>query len=367
MASQSPSLSGVLADPVALTRALVDIESVSGDEKEITDAVELALQSAPHLSVQRVGNVVRASTNLGRPQRVILATPDTVPVHDNLPSRLDGDLLYGCGTDMKSGSALALHLAVSEAEPVFDVTYLFYDCEEIDAERNGLNKISQSHPSWLQADFVILLEPTHGRVEGCCQGTIRDRMGRGSAAPTRPGRGFGVTRSTVLPPYPAAADYESRRVTIDGVGIRGRPTAVGTEAVPAMCPRPCEIDVNHRFAPDRNPAEAEAHLRSLFAGYPVEIVDAVAGAPPGLSSAPAQDFIAAVGSVPIGKLGWTDVALFASLGVPALNFGPGDPNLAPPRHTLARGPRRSRRPPSLAHRSILVSSSTRLPRPRSLR
>src|SRR5687767_2700055 len=142
----------VLADPVALTRALVDIESVSGNEAEITDAVEAALRGAGHLTVERLGNVVRAHTDLGRAQRVILAGHlDTVPLHDNFPSRLDGPVLYGCGTaDMKSGSALALHLAISVADPVFDVTYLFYDCEEIEAERNGLNKISESHPHWLE-------------------------------------------------------------------------------------------------------------------------------------------------------------------------------------------------------------------------
>src|SRR5690349_5088440 len=131
-------LTDVADDPVALTRALVDIESVSGDEKEITDAVELALRAPGHLTVQRVGNVVRASTNLGRPRRVLLAGHlDTVPIHENFPSTLDGERLYGCGTsDMKSGSALALHLALTVAQPSDDVTYLFYDCEEIEAERN---------------------------------------------------------------------------------------------------------------------------------------------------------------------------------------------------------------------------------------
>jgi succinyl-diaminopimelate desuccinylase len=151
-----------VADPVALTRALVDIESVSGDEKAITDAVELALRTAGHLTVDRVGNVVRAYTANGRPQRVILAGHlDTVPVHDNLPSTVDGDVMYGCGTaDMKSGSAIALHLAVTEAQPVFDVTYLFYDCEEVDNERNGLRKISELPPGLAGGPTSrFLLEP----------------------------------------------------------------------------------------------------------------------------------------------------------------------------------------------------------------
>jgi len=329
----SPWQADVLDDPVALTRAMVDIESVSGDEKEITDAVELALRSAPHLAVDRVGNVVRANTNLGRAQRVILAGHlDTVPLHDNFPSTLDGDLLYGCGTsDMKSGSALALHLAVSLPEPVFDVTYLFYDCEEIDAEHNGLNKISQSHPDWLAADFAILLEPTYGLVEAGCQGSMRVvvRIEGRRAHAARSWHGVNAIHGAAEV-LRRLAGYESRRVVIDGCEFREALNAVYIRGGVAgnVVPDLCEIDVNHRFAPDRTAVEAEAYLRDFFEGYHVEVVEAVGGALPGLSATPAQDFITAVGTAPLAKLGWTDVARFASLGIPALNFGPGDPNLA---------------------------------------
>jgi succinyl-diaminopimelate desuccinylase len=312
---------------------MVDIESVSGDEREITDAVELALRAAPHLTVDRVGNVVRAATNLGRGQRVILAGHlDTVPLHDNFPSTLDGELLYGCGTaDMKSGSALALHLAMTMPEPVFDVTYLFYDCEEVDAERNGLNKISQSHPAWLAADFAILLEPTYGRVEAGCQGSMRVvvRVEGRRAHAARSWRGVNAIHGAAEVLQRLAA-YESRRILIDGCEFREALNAVYIRGGVAgnVIPDLCEIDVNHRFAPDRSPADAEAHLRELFDGYKVEVVEAVPGALPGLGATPAQDFINAVGSAPLAKLGWTDVARFASLGIPALNYGPGDPNLA---------------------------------------
>src|SRR5262249_13789339 len=135
-AMPSALTSDVLADPVALTRALVDIESVSGNEKAIADEVEAALRTAPHLTVDRLGNVVSARTDLGRGSRVILAGHlDTVPHNDNFPSTTsaDGEIIYGCGTsDMKSGAAVALHLAVATAAPVCDLTYLFYDCEEVE-------------------------------------------------------------------------------------------------------------------------------------------------------------------------------------------------------------------------------------------
>jgi succinyl-diaminopimelate desuccinylase len=184
-----------LADPVALTRALVDIPSVSGEEEEITAAVVGALSGTPGLSVDRLGNTVVARTDLGRPSRVVLAGHlDTVPIADNLPSTMDGDLMYGCGTsDMKSGTALALHLACTLAEPRHDVTYLFYDCEEVEAARNGLNRVARERPGWLAADFAILLEPTSGVVEAGCQGTMRALV---RTTGRRPARGWVRTRST---------------------------------------------------------------------------------------------------------------------------------------------------------------------------
>jgi succinyl-diaminopimelate desuccinylase len=323
----------VVADPVALTRALVDIESVSGNEQEITDAVEEVLAGATHLHTVRVGNVVCARTSLGRPARVILAGHlDTVPVHGNLPSAVDGDLMSGCGTaDMKAGSALALHLATAVVEPAFDVTYLFYDCEEVEAERNGLNKVAASHPQWLEADLAVLLEPTYGRVEAGCQGTMRAtvRLEGKRAHSARSWLGVNAIH--------AAADvlvrlqaYRPRRVVIDGCEYREGLNAVFIRGGVAgnVIPDRCEIDVNFRFAPDRSEADAKAHLIGVFDGYDVETLDSAPGALPGLAAAPARAFLAAVGSEPVGKLGWTDVARFAALGVPALNYGPGDPNLA---------------------------------------
>lgn len=323
----------IVGDPVQLTRALVDIESVSGNEQEITDAVEAALGGATHLRVERVGNVVCARTSLGRPARVILAGHlDTVPVHGNLPSTVDGDLMYGCGTaDMKGGSALALHLAVTVVEPAFDVTYLFYDCEEVEAERNGLNKAAASHPQWLEADLAVLLEPTYGRVEAGCQGTMRAtvRLEGKRAHSARSWLGVNAIHAAggVLA---RLANYPARRVVIDGCEYREGLNAVFIRGGVAgnVIPDRCEIDVNFRFAPDRSEADAKAYLMEVFHGYDVETLDSAPGALPGLAAAPARAFLAAVGSEPVGKLGWTDVARFAALGVPALNYGPGDPNLA---------------------------------------
>jgi succinyl-diaminopimelate desuccinylase len=323
----------ILADPVALTRALVDIQSVSGNEREIADAVEAALDATGHLAVHRLGNTVAARTDLGRPTRVVLAGHlDTVPLADNFPSTVDGDLMFGCGTsDMKAGTALALHLAATLAAPRYDVTYLFYECEEVEAVRNGLAIVARERPDWLTADFALLLEPTYGAVEAGCQGTMRALVrtqGRRSHS-ARSWLGMNAIHAAG-PALRRLDEYQPRRVTIEGCEYREGLNAVRITGGVAgnVIPDLCEIDVNFRFAPDRSEAEAEAHVRDVFTGYQLEIVDSAPGALPGLTAAPAREFVAAVGQPATAKFGWTDVARFASLGIPALNYGPGDPNLA---------------------------------------
>lgn len=163
------------ADIVTLTRALVDAPSESLHEAELADAIEAELRKAGHLTVVRDGHSIVARTNLGRAERVVIAGHiDTVPENGNLPSRLDGDTLWGLGTcDMKGGVAIALNLAVTVAEPVRDVTWVFYEAEEIAAVHNGLGRIAREHPEWLEADFAILMEPSKAGIEAGCQGTMR--------------------------------------------------------------------------------------------------------------------------------------------------------------------------------------------------
>ncbi len=323
----------ILADPVELTRALVDVESVSGNETRLAGQVEAALRGLPHLSVERIGNVVIGRTGNDRQQRVILAGHlDTVPVAGNLPSRTEGDLIHGCGTaDMKSGAALALHLAATVEGPRYDVTYLFYDCEEVESERNGLYLLSRSHPDRLTADFAILLEPTYGLVEAGCQGTLRAMVTatgrRAHSARSWLGANAIHAAGTILRTLEA---YTPRSVTIDGCTYREGLNAVRITGGIAgnVIPDECRVEVNYRFAPDRTEAEAQAHVRELFAGFDVRVTDSAPGAKPGLEATPAKEFLDVIGQPPQAKLGWTDVARFAALGVPALNFGPGDPNLA---------------------------------------
>lgn len=321
------------ADVVNLTAALVDIPSESRHEQRIADEVEAALRLLDHVQVTRFGNTVVARTDLGRAQRVVLGGHlDTVPAADNLPHRIDGDNLYGLGSnDMKGGVAVALRCAHELREPSRDVTYVFYECEEIDDEANGLRRLAEVHPEFLQADFAVLMEPSDAGVEAGCQGTLRAHV-RTSGERAHSARSW-LGRNAIH----AAADilnrlerYTPRTPVIDGLTYREGMNAVGIEGGVAtnVIPDACEVTVNYRYAPDRSPEEALAHVHEVFDGYPLEVVDNSPGALPGLSHPAAQAFLKATGAVPRPKFGWTDVSRFSALGVPAVNFGPGDPSLA---------------------------------------
>ncbi|MGZ4470153.1 MAG: succinyl-diaminopimelate desuccinylase [Nocardioidaceae bacterium] len=320
-------------DTVSLTRHLVDIESVSGNEQAIADAIEQALLGLPHLKVQRFGHTIVARTDLGRDERVVIAGHiDTVPLNGNLPGRLTETDLHGLGScDMKSGVAVALKLAATLPEPNRDLTFVFYECEEVEAERNGLFKLSRSNPELLEADFAILMEPSDAVVEAGCQGTLRiDVVTRGERAHSaRSWKGVNAIHGAaeVLARLNA---YEPRTPVIDGLEYHEGLNAVFIDGGVAgnVLPDECRISVNYRFAPDRSEEEAAAHVREVFAGFETEILDSAPSAMPGLSVPAAAAFVAAVGGTVNPKFGWTDVARFATLGIPAVNFGPGDPHLA---------------------------------------
>jgi succinyl-diaminopimelate desuccinylase len=326
------------ADPIELTAALVDVPSVSGAEADLADAVEQALiEQAPHLEVTRSGNTVLARTNLGRPSRVVLAGHlDTVPINDNLPVRRTGSgddlVLHGCGTvDMKGGDAVMLHLAATLPQPRHDLTFVFYDCEEIEAARNGLGRIERELPEWLAGDLAIVCEPSNAVIEAGCQGTMRVELHTGGqrAHTARAWMGSNAIHA-IGDALRRLEAYQAREVDIDGCLYREGLQAVKISGGVAgnVVPDACVLTVNHRFAPDRSPEQALAHLREVFDGYDLTVTDSAGGALPGLGAPAARELVAAAGGTPAAKLGWTDVARFGALGIPAVNFGPGDPTLA---------------------------------------
>lgn len=324
-------------DVVELTREICDIESVSGNETELADAIEAALRKYSHLEIIRDADAIVARTNFGRPKRVVIAGHiDTVPVANNLPVKMLSmereQVLFGRGVvDMKAGVAVQLKLAAQLTDAHSDITWIFYDHEEVEASKNGLGRLARNSPDLLKADFAILCEPTSAQVEGGCNGTLRAEIRtRGvKAHSARAWMGSNAIHSAagilnILQSYTPA------EVEVDGLVYREGLNAVLISGGIAtnVIPDECTVTVNYRFAPSKSAAQAAAHIREVFAGFEVEITDEAEGARPGLDQQAAIDFVAATGTVARPKYGWTDVARFSELGIPAVNYGPGDPSKA---------------------------------------
>jgi succinyl-diaminopimelate desuccinylase len=316
-----------------LVQALVDSESPSGAEASLADAIETALSGAAHLEVLRLGNTVAARTNLGRARRVIWAGHiDTVQAHNNLPSEERDGWLWGRGSvDMKAGVAVGLKLAIEVSEPLHDVTWIFYDNEEVDASKNGLGLFGSAHPEWVRGDLAIVGEPTNGAIEAGCNGTLRVEVStvgvRAHSARSWMGRNAIHDASGILARLEA---YQPAEVDVDGLVYREGLNAVGISGGVAgnVIPDLCTVTINYRFAPDKSIADAMDHVSTVFDGFSVAVVDQAAAAKPGLSQPLSQEFIGALGITVGPKYGWTDVARFSEWGIPALNYGPGDPSLA---------------------------------------
>lgn len=341
MRSASHYRSDVALDPerdvIDLACQLIDIPSVSGDEESIADAVESVLRGASHLRVERRGHTIVARTDLGAPHRVLLGGHlDTVPPHGNATASVRDGLLRGVGAvDMKANVAIALRAAVQVSDPVVDVTYVFYDCEEVEADRNGLGRVLREQPDLLACDVAILMEPSNGSIEAGCQGTLRAEVtvhgARAHSARAWQGRNAIHGAHALLA---ALNDFEAEQPVVDGLRYREGLTAVGIRGGVAgnVVPDECVVTVNFRFAPHRSEEQARAFVESFVAhAVPeatVTVVDSAPGARPGLDNDLVARFVAAMGATPQPKFGWTDVARFSALGIPALNFGAGDPSLA---------------------------------------
>lgn len=321
------------AELAVLTASLIDISSESHGEEQIANLVEQALCEYPHLTVTRIGNSVVATNHANRGDCVVLAGHlDTVPANGNLPHHLESGRIYGLGAaDMKGGVAIALQLAATVIDPVRDITFIFYESEEVSSEFNGLQKISDIAPEFLEADFAVLMEPSNANIEAGCQGTMRatitTRGERAHSARSWMGKNAIHQAREILE---ILENYEPASPVIDGLTFREGLNAVAISGGIAgnVIPDLCCVTVNYRFAPNKTVDQAIAHVKEIFAGCDVEITDQAPGALPGLSHPAAQAFLDATGATVAPKFGWTDVARFSAMGTPAVNYGPGDPSIA---------------------------------------
>jgi succinyl-diaminopimelate desuccinylase len=329
-----------MTDLLGATAELVGISSPSHAEHALADLIEDRLRGCDWLDITRLGDNVVARTALGRPQRLVLAGHlDTVPPNHNEEPKVDGDTLWGIGAaDMKGGLAVMLDLAVATPVPSIDLTWCFYACEEVGRADSGLLELWRERPDLLAGDAAILGEPTGALVEAGCQGTMRVRVSlRGVRAHTaRPFTGRNAIHR-LGPLLNAVAAWESRTVVLDGCAYAEQLQAVAVDGGVAgnVVPDAASVTLNFRYAPDRVMAEADEYLRRLLSGSFSEdegdswlLMDGADGAPPSLDHPLLAALVAKTATAPRAKVGWTDVASFWEHGVPAANFGPGDPLLA---------------------------------------
>lgn len=327
-------------DLLADTAELVAIASPSHDESALAAHVADRLAGAGHLEVERVGDNVIARTQWNRDRRVILAGHlDTVPAQGNEVPRVEDDVCRGLGAaDMKGGLAVMAHLAEVLTGSPFDLTFLFYSCEEVDMRHSGLVQLAELRPDLLAGDVAILGEPTNCLVEAGCQGNLRAevRLGGMRAHTARPWMGTNAIHrlAAVLG---VIESEQGRQPVIDGCRYREALQAVRVEGGVAnnVVPDRVTLTLNHRYAPDRGHAEAMAWLAAVLGptldegmGDAVEMVAFSEAAPPGLGDPLLSRLLELTGEAPVAKLGWTDVSFFTSRGLAATNFGPGDPTLA---------------------------------------
>ena len=333
-------------DVFALTAALVDVPSESHHEAHLCDLVEQRLAArAPSLECIRVDHNLIVRTDLGRERRVVLGGHlDTVPANGNGSARVEGDVLHGLGSaDMKGGLAVLLALAEQlHTDPeaaVHDVTLAFYEGEEVSDEFNGLRKVFEQRARLLDGDFAVLLEPTDGWVEAGCQGflIVRAEFDGARAHTARPWMGVNAIHRAAAALSRVAA-HESDTVLVDGLEFRESLQAVriegGVMGKHNVVPDACALVLNRRFAPAYTAEDAFEQVGLLLAGPNgdgadrIEVLQAQPAAAPNLANPLVAEFVQGLELPVRPKLGWTDVARFASRGVPAVNFGPGDPTIA---------------------------------------
>ena len=325
-------------DLFGLTEALCAVPSVFPHEGPLTDAIETRLRAnAPLLNITRVANNVVVKTNFGCAQRIVIGGhTDTVPPNANETPRRVGDTLHGLGAaDMKGGLAVMLRLAEALSQrttALFDVTLVWYEAEEVAEQHNGLRALFEIAPELVAGDFAILMEPTGGWVEAGCQGTLhlRATFAGARAHTARPWMGRNAIHAA-SEALALIAAHDPGTSMVDGLSFRESVQTVHIEGGIAnnVVPDECQIIVNRRFAPCWTSDEAEAQLRALLVGADEVVrINLSPAAAPNLMNPLVAQFIGTLDLAVRPKLGWTDVARFASRGTPAINFGPGDPTLA---------------------------------------
>ncbi len=315
---------------------IVSIHSVTGNEGRLCTAVAerlLPIWTMQH--VARIGNALIVGQQTGRPLITLFGHLDTVPLQDNGEPVIKDGRMAGVGTvDMKSGLAVMIHLLEDDAvrSGPYDVVGVFYDKEEGPSDENGLEEVLNRAPWLIDSEFAVVLEPTDLGIELGCNGAMNaDVVFEGKAAHSaRPWLGENaVTKAGGW--LASMHERQPEPVFIDGLEFREVFSVTKAEGGIAnnVLPASLRINLNYRFPPIYSIEEAEQRLYEVAAGSDWVAIQDRAPAGAVVQDNPHLDRLLAIsGAKRAAKQGWTDVARLATRGIPAINYGPGDPDLA---------------------------------------
>ncbi len=321
----------------ARTLELIDIPSESRHEAALRE--RLLSLVPPQLETAFAGDeafLFLPERRAGVPLVVLAGHYDTVPAQDNVPGRLEGDVVHGLGAaDMKGGVAVALELVrdlARDGPGALDVALLLFGREELSPQFSPLPGLFDSCPPVRQASLAILLEPTACAIQAGCVGNMGARVTfRGvSGHAARPWLAENAIHKAIHG-LRRIAELERREVVISGLPFYEVVSVTRLEAGIAdnVVPDRATATLNYRYTPDRSDEEAEAFLRSLLPdGVQIELLGS---SPPArvVVDAPLVQSLRAAGDLRFEpKQAWTNVADFTSRGIDAVNFGPGDPAYA---------------------------------------
>lgn len=285
-------------------------------------------------TVERIGHSVIAGAPAAddeRPTVLLVGHLDVVPPTDaDLEPRIEDGRIVGRGaSDMKSGLAVAMSCFESpelRAGP-YALRLIAYAGEEGAHEENELGDVLRAVGDLCDADLAVVLEPTDLEVQLGCLGVLNTLVTvRGHAAhAARPWHGDNaLTKAgTLLSALHADAPQD---VEVDGLVYREVVTATQgwTSNARNVVPDAFTMNLSYRFSPLRSVADAEQAIEVLVGAHgDVDVVDRAPAALPRRQEPLVEAFTAAVGASVAPKQAWTDVARFAEVGVPALNYGPG--------------------------------------------
>jgi len=318
---------------------LLKIDSPTTNEKALTDYIQARLADYSGYKLTRKNNLLIYETHSAdsKPYLALYGHLDTVPNQQTKPPYQDKDKIYGCGaSDMKAGLAVMLKLLedFSKLPAAFNLQFVFYDQEEGPFIKSGLKNAFIDFPFLKQADLAIVLEPTSNEIQTGCLGVINaEIIIRGkSGHSARPWQAkHPLDRALGL--ISKLNSFEPVKYQFDGLDFYEvlSITHLMSGKAKNIIPPHLEIWLNYRFNPSRSISDAVDFLKKLVPedkNISLKIVDT---SPAGqvVSKNSLLKKLVDKNSLKLrAKQAWTDVARLTLEGIPAVNFGPGDPSQA---------------------------------------